>query len=319
MQRAIEKQNAINDDDYHDVLGEKKEDSDDDESHETDQAAKVKNEAKIAFVQQRVFEIKKQKRLNIAVHVVLTFLLQITLVIMTYHELVSNCNFNVIIISQVNIFIMFARFICATILHLSCVDEVHAGLMMMKFSVNHAYKFHSFSFAWLSGFLQYFGCLNVELANIGVICAANDTIDIVFNFIALAIIAEFDNYVYGSMKAESFKSLCEPEFCKEVLVISHTSSKKCKPEEKSVVPYYEGEEGYDPNEPDKKRPLRVGIQDRIWQNKVLFIIYKICRLFYVSTFYYFLPFSVVVISTLVPLVWRARFAQIDQSACNAPG
>lgn len=51
MQRAIEKQNAINDDDYHDVLGEKKEDSDDDESHETDQAAKVKNEAKTAFVQ----------------------------------------------------------------------------------------------------------------------------------------------------------------------------------------------------------------------------------------------------------------------------
>lgn len=251
-------------------------------------------------------------------HVVLTFMLQITLVIMTYHELMTNCNYSYVIIGPVNIFIMFARFICATILHLSCVDEVNAGLQMMKYSVNHSYKFHSFSFAWLSGFLQYIGCLNVEIANIGVICAANDTIDIVFNFIALAIIAEFDNYVFGSMKAESFKNLCDAEFCREVLRVSHTSSKKCKPQELSVVPYYEGEEGYDSNDLEKKRPLRIGIFDRIWQNKVLFIVYKICRLFYVSTFYYFLPFSVVVISTLVPLIYRSRYKLIDPNACNAP-
>lgn len=47
--------------------------------------------------------------------------------------------------------------------------------------------------------------LGVELSNIGVILAANDTISIVFNFIAVAIIAEFDNYVFDSMKNESFK------------------------------------------------------------------------------------------------------------------
>jgi hypothetical protein len=49
--------------------------------------------------------------------------------------------------------IMFARFICATILHLSCVDEVHAGLTMMKFSVNHAYRFANPGFAFTSGLL----------------------------------------------------------------------------------------------------------------------------------------------------------------------
>ena len=53
------------------------------------------------------------------------------------------------------------------------------------------------------------------MANIGVICGANDTISIIFNFIALAIIAEFDNYVYASMKGESFKALCEKEFTKK--------------------------------------------------------------------------------------------------------
>jgi hypothetical protein len=90
--------------------------------------------------------------------------------------------------------------------------------------------------------------LNVELANIGVICGANDTIDIVFNFIALAIIAEFDNYVYGSMKDESFKTLTGEDFCKAVLTISHTTSKKCRDHEISKI--------YDEDEGDF-RPLRV--------------------------------------------------------------
>ena len=147
---------------------------------------------------------------------------------------------------------MFARFICATILHLSCVDEVYAGLEMMKYSVNHPYKFEHSSVAWMSGFMQYFSCLTVELANIGVICAANDTIDIVFNFIALAIIAEFDNYVFGSMKDESFKELTKREFCKEVLVIEHTTSKKCKTGEMSKVRDEEG----------NYRPLRIMLADR---------------------------------------------------------
>ena len=73
---------------------------------------------------------------------------------------------------------MFARFICATILHLSLVDEVNAGIINMKFAVNHPYKFESVFFAWLAGFLQCISGLTVELANIGVICGANDTINI---------------------------------------------------------------------------------------------------------------------------------------------
>lgn len=129
---------------------------------------------------------------------------------------------------------MFARFICATILHLSCVDEVSAGLEMMKYSVNHPYKFEHFVIGWLSGFLQTTSCLCVELANIGVICGANDTISIVFNFIALAIIAEFDNYVFGSMKNESFKELTEKDFTSKVLIVCHTTSKKCPVEDLST-------------------------------------------------------------------------------------
>ena len=39
------------------------------------------------------------------------------------------------------------------------------------------------------------------------------------NFIALAIIAEFDNFVYESLRNESIKKLLAPEVAEEVLVI----------------------------------------------------------------------------------------------------
>ena len=47
----------------------------------------------------------------------------------------------------------------------------------------------------------------VELVNMVVIVTQSDVIDITFDFIALAIIAEFDNYVYDAIKNESFKEL----------------------------------------------------------------------------------------------------------------
>ena len=78
-----------------------------------------------------------------------------------------------------------------------------------------------------------------------------------FNFIALAIIADFDNYVFRSMKNESMKKLTEEELFTEVFVIHHTSSKKCPPSEESKICYHDGEEGFDRNNLDKKRPLGI--------------------------------------------------------------
>ena len=89
--------------------------------------------------------------------------------------------------------------------------------------------------AWIAGFLQTVSSLSVELANIGVICGADDTISIVFNFIALAIIAEFDEYVLASMKGETYRCLLEEKFLKKVIKIQHTSSKKCAETDLSKV------------------------------------------------------------------------------------
>lgn len=41
----------------------------------------------------------------------------------------------------VGIILLFSRFICATVLHLSLIDDVYNSLNNMKFALNHPYIF----------------------------------------------------------------------------------------------------------------------------------------------------------------------------------
>ena len=177
---------------------------------------------------------------------------------------------------------------------MSLIDEVSSGLAFMKFSVNHPYKFQNILVPWSVGFMQFASALGVETSNIGVLCCAEDPINLVFNFIALAIVAEFDNYVFESLKNESMKVLVEKKFYKRVIIIRHTTSKKCRREELST----------EKDENDDYRPLRITFESRNLLNKLLFSLYKFMRAFYVSLFYYFLPFSAIIISTMLPITTR---------------
>jgi hypothetical protein len=151
----------------------------------------------------------------------------------------------------------------------------------------------------MCGFCQTMSCLLVEVANVGVLNGANDTIDIVFNFIALAIITDFDNLVFSSMKGEVFRELITEDFTVDVLKISHTTSKKCSIYEKSDQLDETGE---------NLRPLKLQFGHRRCVNKFLFIVYKLLRTFYVSTFFYFMPFASIILSTLFPLIAVTRLA-----------
>lgn len=75
----------------------------------------------------------------------------------------------------------------------------------------------------------------VECANIFVLFMTSDTISLISNFVAIVIVAEFDEFVYASMKDEPFKRLLSEEFTDEILKIRHTSSKKCPDLEYSDV------------------------------------------------------------------------------------
>lgn len=131
----------------------------------------------------------------------------------------------------------------------------------------------------------------VEIVNIVIILTSLNPVDIVYNFIALAIIAEFDDFVYASLRNESMKKLIEKEVTERVLVIRHTSSKKCKDNELSTVKDENGD----------FRPLKVKYGDREGTNKCMYSTYKCMRTFYVSVYFYFMPFSTIVLTCLIPI------------------
>ena len=134
--------------------------------------------------------------------------------------------------------------------------------------------------------------ITVAISNLIIICIATYPVEVVMNFISVAVISEFDNYVYDSMRNEYMKKLVEQEeIFENIFVKHHTTSKMCKPEELS-------------NERDEKgefRPLKVVFSSRTCCNKLLFIVYKFYRAFFVSLYFYFFPFIGVMLSIFLPL------------------
>ena len=137
--------------------------------------------------------------------------------------------------------------------------------------------------------------LLIEIASIFVICSATDTISIIFNFIALAILCDFDGFVYESIKNESFKLLIEEEFVNYATQICHTTSRRCRDDELSTVKLPDS---------DEYRLLKIKFKDRGCDLKIMYVIYKIVKVQYSAVFFYFLPFTAVIISNVIPVLHR---------------
>jgi len=141
-------------------------------------------------------------------------------------------------------------------------------------------------------FLQYFISITIEVANIGVLLMTTDAISMISNFVAIVIVAEFDNFVYQSMKDEPFKKLVTTQFTEEVFRIRHTSSKKCSELERSD----------ERDEIGELRPLKVSWRKR--SNKCAKVFYKANRVFYISFYFYFFPFIAMIINGCLPVFTR---------------
>ena len=141
-------------------------------------------------------------------------------------------------------------------------------------------------------FLHFTVTTATEICNICIIITSLYPVVIVLNFIAIAIIAEFDNYVYSSMRNEYCKKLIEKKISEKVLIVHHTTSKRCGDNELTDVKDENGD----------FRKLRVKFSDRICQSKCGFILYKMCRMYFVSFYFYFMPFLSVMLSILIPLI-----------------
>ena len=67
-------------------------------------------------------------------------------------------------------------------------------MQLMKYATNHPWKFRSKYTGWLVGFCQFLMVISVEAINLVVIISNETVMDIIMNFLALVIIADFDDY-----------------------------------------------------------------------------------------------------------------------------
>ena len=188
----------------------------------------------------------------------------------------------------------------------------------MKFALNHSYRFkpnHGYAVAFMAGFLQATMIMSVEVVNIISILSYGDTLNVVICFLALAIVAQFDNFFYDSLGENKDKDLLETEEYKSLLLIQRTTSKNARGK-MAGNKLNDGNLDFlrDPKFEDKKWKLDgivegdnyifVRFLERSCTNKLLSIIYRFFRVIYVSLWYYFLPFAALLGSFFIPFLFE---------------
>ena len=92
---------------------------------------------------------------------------------------------------------MICRFLCGCFLHITLVSEGKQAFKIMRYSLNHSWKFQSWCTAYMIGLSQFTMILSVEIVNLVVLLTSPSVMDTVMNFLALVIIADFDDYMFA--------------------------------------------------------------------------------------------------------------------------
>lgn len=95
---------------------------------------------------------------------------------------------------------------------------------MMKYSVNHYWKFSNYNTAFLAGLLQVLAMLLITVINYAVITIEKSVIDVAKDFTALYVVAEFDNYFSFSSGSELPKDICTSSDYEQIFLIETTTS-----------------------------------------------------------------------------------------------
>ena len=118
----------------------------------------------------------RNERLNADIKTVFLIGCQLLLTIYLVNEVFYDEEFrNAFYAPPRDCIVSFIRFLCAILLHVSLLDEITQGGKLMKFAVNHPWKFRKWQNAWLYGFFQMNMVVFVEIVNI-VILNTNDDV-----------------------------------------------------------------------------------------------------------------------------------------------
>ena len=103
--------------------------------------------------------------------------------------------------------VVLSRWICALFLHISQSDEVEVSFKIMKYSINHPWKFTHWWGAFNVGLFQFCVLVMVEFVSLMVLLLQDSVLDVLMNFLALTIITEFDDYLFQTLYKDPISDL----------------------------------------------------------------------------------------------------------------
>ena len=211
---------------FKDVLKDDEDDEDDAENEDEMDDAKSENpneeddDQEYRQLGQEIIE-----RSGLLGRTVFLAMVQISLTLLVLLEIMANKSGDIDWSAQPeNIWIVFTRFICGIVLHVSLSAELQQGMTMMKFAVNHWWKFDDWYVAYLTGSLQTSVVLLVEIVNFVALITNTTVLDIVMNFLALVIIAEFDDYFFNAVTNSELVDVINDSVYDKFLIVQTTTS-----------------------------------------------------------------------------------------------
>ena len=145
-------------------------------------------------------------------------------------------------------------------MHINVEKDVRNGLNMMKYACNHHESFTNVYPSFVIGFLLMTISFIVEVNVMLILSSLPDILGVIMKYVSLAAIANIPRFYYNSLvehKALSFGGLKIP-----IHKFRHNS------------------------------PLA----NAHWTVKVMRFFYKICRLFFCSISFYFMPFTAIILN-----------------------
>lgn len=99
----------------------------------------------------RMAQLLQSRRRTYIMSILAVWLFQIGFASIIIIDALKNDDLNIDSVPDIKI--AMARFICGMVLHVQCSGEIQNGLKMMKYSVNHYWKFSNYNTAYLAGIL----------------------------------------------------------------------------------------------------------------------------------------------------------------------
>jgi hypothetical protein len=203
--------------------------------------------------------------------------------------------------------VLLTRFACSFALHMYMQSEWDSGMGNMKLVINHPYRFAYPIEAFMIGLTQVLAAALIEVANVMQVLTNKDEIEVVMNFMALAILSDFDNFFFQAQSMTGTKEivLLAEEIYRPLYTITRTTSAYA-----NSVDFRNRHTTQDetlellmknPDEFEKFKYFHVEPKleggCKAW---CMHAVYKFVRLFQVSFWYYFAPYSVLFLSYAIP-------------------